>query len=67
MLKFSVDSTPAFKKIWKSFFSESAVLESYNMYIEYTGGTLKLLFVIFGRLSYFFFVHLMVWGNGRLS
>ena len=27
----------------------------------------KLLFVIFGRLSYSLFVNLMVWGNGRLS
>ena len=27
----------------------------------------KLLFVIFGRLSNSFFVHLMVRGNGRLS
>ena len=40
--------------------------------ITYTQCTLKLrpvklLFVIFGRLSYSFFVHLMVWGNGRLS
>ena len=39
---------------------------------QYTRGTLKLrpvklLFVIFGRLSYSFFVNLMVWGNGQLS
>ena len=39
---------------------------------HYTACTLKLrpvklLFVIFGRLSYSFFVNLMVWGNGRLS
>ena len=27
----------------------------------------KLLYVIFRRLRYSFFVHLMVWGNGRLS
>ena len=38
--------------------------------VQYTGGTLKLrpvklLFVIFGRLSYSFFVNLMVSGNGR--
>ena len=38
----------------------------------YTGGTLqlrpvKLLFVIFGRLSYYFFMNLRVSGNGRLS
>ena len=38
----------------------------------YTGCTLKLravklLFVIFGRLSYSLFVNLMVRGNGRLS
>ena len=38
----------------------------------YTACTLKLrpvklLFVIFGRLSYSFFVNLMVWGSGRLS
>ena len=40
--------------------------------IVYTACTLKLrpvklLFVIFGRLSYSFFVILMVSGNGRLS
>ena len=39
---------------------------------QYTACTLKLrpvklLFVIFGRLSYSFFANLMVWGNGRLS
>ena len=44
------------------------VLSSKN----YTGCTLKLravklLFVIFGRLSYTFFVKIMVLGNGRLS
>ena len=27
----------------------------------------KLLFVIFGHLSYSFFANLMFWGNGRLS
>ena len=40
--------------------------------IDYSSCTLKLrpvklLFVIFGRLSYSFFVNQMVWGNGRLS
>ena len=39
---------------------------------KYTGCTLKLravklLFVIFGRLSYTFFVKIMILGNGRLS
>jgi len=39
---------------------------------DYTGCTLKLravklLFVIFGRLSYTFFVKIVILGNGRLS
>ena len=43
-----------------------------SLWIHYTQCTLKLrpvklLFVIIGRLSYSFFIHLMVWGNGRLS
>ena len=42
------------------------------VHIIYTGCTLKLravklLFVIFGRLSYTFFVKIMVLGYGRLS
>ena len=43
-----------------------------TLFMDYTGCTLKLravklLFVIFGRLSYSFFVQIMVSGNGRLS
>ena len=46
--------------------------QNYDPLTQYTACTLKLrpvklLFVIFGRLSYSFFLNVMVWGNGRLS
>ena len=52
--------------------SEMIEMEFYAMIFYSTGCTLKLravklLFVIFGRLSYIFFLKIMVLGNGRLS
>ena len=56
----------------KRYFNTSLIAPVVLHQLYYTGCTLKLravklLFVIFGRLSYTFFVQIMILGNGRLS
>ena len=67
-----------FREVTMNWLSLSRIKYKYTFFfaspiwIHYTQCSLKLrpvklLFVIFGRLSYSFFANLMVWGNGRLS
>ena len=58
--------------IFRPRLAERPNIQLQKTFFDYTGCTLKLravklLFVIFGRLSYTFFIKIMVLGNGRLS